>query len=226
MMEWWTGLGTLNQVFYVGAGLFSLIFLWQFVMTLIGLSSGGDLDVDVDGGVDGDFDVDGDGAVDFSVDALEAHSMADAAESTAAFHVLSVRAILAFFTLFFWAGAMYLDAGKSVTESLLLGLAWGAAAWIVVAVCLHWLKKLAESGNRRLSTAIGQPGTVYVDIPAGGQGEVRVLVSGVISVVKARGSAGLAIKSGTPVTVTRLAGPNSVQVRPADGQETPKEEPA
>ena len=230
MMEWWSDLGLLNQVFYAGAGLFSLIFIWQFVMMLIGLSHGGDLDVDVHGDFDadagGDFDVDGDGDVDVHVDALEAHSMHDAAESTAAFHILSVRAILAFFTLFFWAGAMYLEVGKTVSQSLLLAMAWGAAAWAVVAVLLHWLRKLAETGNRRLTTALGQPGTVYVDIPAGGQGEVRVLVSGVVSLVKARAPGGQAVKAGTPVTVTKLLGVNSVQVAPAGEKDKQQEKQA
>ena len=180
------------KFFYGGAAFFSLIFIWQFVTMLIGLSHGGDLDmhIDADAGGDGGFDMDGDGSVDVHVDAIEAHSMQDAAESTAAFHILSVRAILAFLTLFFWAGALYLDAGKTHQPRLLLATAWGAAGWLMVAVALHWLRKLAESGNRRLATAIGQPGTVYLDIPAGGQGEVRVSVSGVVSLVKARAAAG------------------------------------
>jgi len=202
MTEWWNSLTALNQLFYGGAALFTLIFLWQFVGMLIGLSHGGDLDMHAD--VDADV----------QVDSLEAHSMHDAAESTVAFHILSVRAILAFFTLFSWAGALYLNIGKSTGQSIILAAAWGAAGWVLVAVLLHWLRKLAETGNRRLSTALGQTGTVYVDIPAGGQGEVRVAVSGVMSVVKARAAGGQAVKAGSAVTVTRLLDINCLEVRP------------
>jgi len=202
MMEWWNSLTALNQFFYGGAAFFTLIFLWQFVGMLIGLSHGGDFDMHADAGAD------------VQVDSLEAHSMHDAVESTVAFHILSVRAILAFFTLFSWAGALYLNIGRSTSQSLILALAWGAAGWVVVAVLLHWLRKLAETGTRRLSTALGQTGTVYVDIPAGGQGEVRVAVSGVVSMVKARAAGGQAIKAGSPVTITRLLDINCVEVRP------------
>jgi len=210
MMEWWNNLTALNQFFFGGAAFFTLIFLWQFVGMLIGLSHGGDFDMHVDAanaGVDAGADV--------HVDSLEAHSMHDAVESTVAFHILSVRAILAFFTLFTWAGALYLNIGKSTSQIIILAVAWGVAGWVVVAVLLHWLRKMAETGTRRLSTALGQDGTVYMDIPAGGQGEVRVAVSGVVSMVKARAAGGLAIKAGSPVTITRLLDINCVEVRPA-----------
>jgi hypothetical protein len=117
--------------------------------------------------------------------------------------------------LFTWAGALYLNIGKSTSQSLILAVAWGAAGWVVVAVLLHWLRKMAETGTRRLITALGQTGTVYMDIPAGGQGEVRVAVSGVVSMVKARAAGGQAIKAGSPVTITRLLDINCVEVRPA-----------
>jgi len=203
MMEWWNSLETLNKFFYGGAGFFTLIFTWQFVSMLIGLSGGGDMDMD------GDVDVDMDGDMDMDADGIDS-----GVESVAAFHIFSVRAILAFFTMFTWAGALYMNTGKTVSGSIVLAFAWGVAGWTVVAVLLHWLRKLAETGNRRLRTCLGQTGTVYLDIPSGGQGEVRVTVSGVVSVVKARAAGGAAIKSGTPVIVARLSGVNSVQVRP------------
>lgn len=207
MMEWWNELTALNKFFYGGAGFFTVIFLWQFVGMLIGLSHGGDFDVDghMDGDMDGHIDADG----------IEGHSMAEVAESTVAFHIFSVRAILAFFTMFTWAGALYMNTGKSTSGSIVLAFAWGFAGWTVVAVLLHWLRKLAESGTRKLSTCVGQTGTVYVDIPAGGQGEVRVAVSGVVSMVKARALGGAALEAGSPVTITRMLDINSVQVRPA-----------
>jgi len=239
MMDWWNDLSTLNQVFYGAAAFFSLIFLWQFIASLIGLA-GGDMDIadhHVDGDVDvhadvhGDFDADVHGDVDFhaehpGVDAVEGHSAADAAESVHAFRILSVRAILAFFTLFFWAGAMYLDAGKPLTNALILALAWGLAAWVFVAVLIHWLRKLAETGTQQLVTCVGKRGTVYLDIPAEGQGEVRVIVSGVISMVKARAPGGKEIKAGTPVQVVRMLDGSSVEVQPVEpkAQEKGKED--
>ncbi len=203
MAEWWNGLETLNKFFYGGAGFFTLIFVWQFMSMLIGMSGSGDMDAD------GDVDVDMDTDMDMDADGIDG-----GAESTVAFHIFSVRAILAFFTMFTWAGALYMNVGKPASGSIVLAFAWGFAGWTVVAVLLHWLRKLAESGTRRLRTCLGQTGTVYMDIPAGGQGEVRVAVSGVVSMVKARVAGGAALKAGSPVTVTKMLDINSVQVRP------------
>jgi hypothetical protein len=221
MMDWWNDLSTLNQVFYGAAAFFSLIFAWQFIASLIGLA-GGEMDV-------GEHDVDGD--VDFhaehpGVDAVEGHSAVDAAESVHAFRILSVRAILAFFTLFSWAAALYLDADKPLTSTLILALAWGLAAWVFVAVLIHWLRKLAETGTQQLVTCVGKRGSVYLDIPAEGQGEVRVNVSGVISMVKARAAGGKEIKAGTPVRVVRMLDGSSVEVQPVEpeAQESGKED--
>jgi len=211
MWDWWNDLSTLNQVFYGAAAFFSLIFAWQFIASLIGLA-GGEMDI----GDDVDADLDGD--MDYDVDAVEGHSAVDAMESVQAFRILSVRAILAFFTLFSWAAAMYLDAGKPLTSTLILALAWGVAAWVFVAVLIHWLRKLAETGTQRLVTCVGKLGTVYLDIPPEGQGEVRVRVSGVISMVKARAAGGNEIKAGTPVQVVRMLGGNSVEVRLAEAK--------
>jgi hypothetical protein len=213
MMDWWNDLSTLNQVFYGAAAFFSLIFAWQFIASLIGLSGG---DVDVEAGPDADVDADIDAGDGMDLDDVEAHSIEDAAESVAAFRILSVRAILAFFTLFSWAGAMYLDAGKPLGNTLILALVWGLAAWVFVAVLIHWLRKLAETGTQQLSTCVGKRGSVYLDIPADGQGEVRVNVSGVVSMVKARAAGGRAIKAGTPVQVVRMLDGSSVEVQPVE----------
>ncbi len=215
MMDWWNDLSTLNQVFYGAAAFFSLIFAWQFIASLIGLSGG---DVDVEAGPDADVDADIDAGDGMDLDDIEAHSIEDAAESIHAFRILSVRAILAFFTLFFWAGAMYLDAGKPLTNTLILALAWGLAAWVFVAVLIHWLRKLAETGTQQLVTCVGKRGSVYLDIPAEGQGEVRVNVSGVVSMVKARAAGGREIKAGTPVQVVRMLDGSSVEVQAVEGR--------
>ncbi len=214
MMEWWNALSTVNQAFYVAAAFFSAVFLWQFISSLIGLSGS---DVDVDAGPEAvvDSDIDADTGVD--VDAIESGSLEEAAESTVAFRILSVRAVLAFCMLFTWAGALYLDAGKDWPNAVILATVWGAGAWVFVALLMYWLRKLAESGTKRLVTALGRTGTVYLNIPPGGQGEVRVTVSGTISVVRARGAGGEGIDSGTPVRVVRVLGGNTIEVRPVGG---------
>jgi hypothetical protein len=221
MMEWWHSLEPLTQFFYGGAAVFSVIFLWQFITAMLGIG-GGHLDLDAAGFHPGDMG----GTTDLHADSdgIETHSAGEAGESVVAFHILSVRAILAFLTLFFWAAALYRSSGKAISNSLVLAAAWGAAAWLLVAVLLHWMRKLAETGTAQLSTCVGKRGTVYLTIPAGGQGEVRVTVSGVVSVVRARGAGGATIAPGTAVKVTRVVESGTVEVQPVDPtQEEPGE---
>jgi membrane protein implicated in regulation of membrane protease activity len=208
MMDWWRGLDQLNQTLYIGAAYFSLLFLWQFISALLGLAGEG-ADVEMD--IDADLDIDG-----MDLDDLEAASVEEAAESIASFKILSIRAILAFCTLFCWAGAMYLDADMTTSRALIYAALWGLVAWIVVAVLVYLIRKLAETGTPRLATCVGHRGTVYLNIPDAGFGEVRVIVSGAVTRVKARGRNGQAFDTGTPVKVVRTLDANTIEVENLD----------
>lgn len=206
MIAWWSDLSGPNQTFYLLAGFFSAIFLWQFISSLIGLA-GGEMDVDVD----------------LDVDDIEAGSMGDAAETVAAFKFLSIRAVLAFCMLFCWAMAMYLNVGKPLERAMLYAAGWGIAGWVAVSVLVNWMRKLAETGTARLSSAVGTTGSVYLDISAGGTGEVRVTVGGAVTMVKARTAGDGEIPAGTPIRVVRKLDNTTVEVEPIDPDEHRRE---
>ncbi len=211
-MEWWSDISGLNRAFYFAAAFFSGLFLWQFIASMIGLA-GGDLDIeahDIDAG-DMDFDVDID--VDFDGHLEDV----DAIDSTTAFKMLSLRAILAFCTMFTWATAMYIDS-EGISAALLYGIGWGLAAWLIISLLVNWMRKLAETGNARLVTCVGTKGTVYLDIPKGRTGEVRVMVSGRITLVKARTAGDGELKSGTPIRVTHKIDNTTVEVESTASQ--------
>lgn len=207
MSEWWDTLNALNQAFYVGACFFSVLFIWQLLAALIGL--GGD-EIDADGDVDVDVsaDLDHDG----TYDDFEAGAEADSGESMTSFKLLSVRAIITFFTLFTWGGALYMNDGIAAPKATGLALIWGLAGGLIIAVLLNMLRKLAETGNRQLATSLGTMGTVYLNIPENGTGEVKVTVSGVVSHVKARAKDGKEVAAGTPIRVVKKIGPNILEV--------------
>jgi hypothetical protein len=204
MGDWWSGLEAANKVFYVLACFFSAVFLWQFLAMLIGL--GGD-DFDTDVAVDTDLDVDG-----IDLDSIEAHGIEEAAESIVSFKVLSLRAILAFCTLFTWAAAMYRNEGVLWSKTILLATLWGLAGWAMVALVIWLIRKLAETGNLKLSSCVGTEGTVYLDIPAVGSGEIRTLVSGVVTRIKARSLGEVVIPSGQRIKIIRTLDPTTVEV--------------
>ena len=195
---WWSGLIPLNQWFFIAAAFFSVFFVWQLVMSLAGIGGG-------DSGLDSHAEA-----------AWEHHTPDDAQQTDIAFKLLSVRSILAFFTLFTWAGALYMSRQVSVVISLLYALAWGAAAMLAVSALMYLLRHMADTGTIQIDSCVGKPGTVYLDIPAGGEGEVRTLCSGVMTHLKARAEGGAAVKAGTPVRVVRTLGPNTIEVKRED----------
>jgi len=238
MTEWWAGLTTLTQGFFAVALVFSCLFLWQLVAAVLGLAGHGadtdvDMQTDVDAGADFHADADADlGGADAHFDTDVPHGadlhvapgdQVDAADMTihtvdtvASFKLLSIRSIIAFGMLFAWAGALYLMEGVAVPQAMLYALAWGLAGMLVVSALFYLMRRMTETGNIRLATCVGQPGTVYMDIPADGAGKVRTLVSGTVSFVPARAAGGAALKSGTPITVRRLLDATTVEVEKTD----------
>jgi membrane protein implicated in regulation of membrane protease activity len=209
MAAWWSDLGSATQAFYAAALFFSALFLWQLIAALMGLGGGEDFDVDAGDDADMDADVAAGEHPEF-----EHGADVDGTATMASFKLLSFRSILAFLMMFSWAGALYTHGGTSMGRSLGYALVLGLLMMAVVALLLFGLRRLAESGTPRIDTAVGTDGTVYLDIPADGMGEARVRVSGVLSHVRARGVGGQELKAGTPVRVTRVLGPRTIEVEP------------
>lgn len=203
LTEWWNRLTPLNQGFYVAAAFFSVFFLWQLIAALLGLGGEG---ADVD-----EIDV----AEDF-----EPAAGADAAEAVASFKLLSIRSIISFCTLFTWGGALYLDLGKEQpTTAIGYSVLWGLGGMFAVALVFYGLRRLTQRGTSDIRTSVGKRGSVYLDIPEDGVGEVRVSVSGVLSHVKARAADGMELKAGTPVRVVRRLNQTTVEVEKIEEKE-------
>ncbi len=206
MAEWWNSLTYINQMFYGAAMFFSVFFVWQLIAALMGLSG-------EEGEVEGGGDDLGDDA---AYDDFESGAETDVLETTVSFQILSIRSILTFFTLFTWGCALYLNRNTPTTVAMTYSVIWGLAGMFSIAFVFYGLRRLTESGTKDLSTSIGKAGSVYLDIPEGGTGEVRVTVSGVISYVKARASGGRELKAGIPVRVVRRLDKTTVEVKPID----------
>jgi len=209
MAQWWSSLTSLNQVFYCVAAFFGVIFVWQLVAVLMGLAGDeGDVDHDVD--VDHPDVMDHDG----TYEDFEHGAQTDAAETVASFRVLTLRSVITFFTLFSWGGALYLNNRLPVGKSMGYAVLWGLGGMFAIAMLLHWMRQMTETGTKDIHSSVGAVGSVYLDIPADKLGEVRVPVSGVISYVKARSPEGKEIKAGSRVRVTRVLDQTTVEVEP------------
>ena len=195
MESWWLGLSFLNKAFAVSAVTFTVLFLWQILAVIIGM------DTDAHGPV-------GAGGIDHGGFDHAAGHGADAVTLT----FVSIRSGIAFGTLFSWAGTLYLASGTSAILAILYSAAWGLIAMFAVAFMLYWLLRQQEWGNASVWTAIGEEGSVYMDIPDHGTGKIRVLVSGAISFVNARSRDGNRLAAGTKVRVVGVVNDNTVEV--------------
>ena len=205
MGAWWGGLTALNRGFYVLAIFFSTLFGWQFIASLSGL--GGESEAEAGGEAEAGVDMDqGD------VQDAGGHDLVEDAAGLATFRLLSVRSIMAFGTLFSWAGALYLHEDAAQTWALVRAVLWGLTGMVVVAIFFWVLPRLAEEGTANLDTAIGRSGQVYLNIPEDGTGQIRVLVSGGLQIVRARSRGGRVLLAGTMVRVVRRLDAMTVEI--------------
>ncbi len=193
--DWWGPLSSTEKVFWGISLVFSVLFLIQFVVSLIGL----------------DFDTDSD--VDVHAD-IETHSDYHLDPS---FTLLSVRSIIAFFTFFGWTGVLVLNAGGSVWTAIgFSGLA-GFAAMFIVGYVIYLFTTLTEQGTVNLSKALYSTGEVYLSIPANknGHGKVHIKIQGALKEVDAVTN-GDALPTGSAIKVVEIIDDNLILVEQAD----------
>ena len=197
-------LALLHEVYWGSAVFFSVIFGWQLLATFMGL--GGAADHADAAGAD---------------DAAGGHDAHDgnihSADSVASFKLLSVRSVVAFGVLFGWAGVLYTKYAPENNPNLTMiySVLWGTVGMLIVSSLFYLLRRMTETGTPQLSTSVGQRGTVYMDIPAGGMGKIRCTVSNAVSFVNARAASGEALTAGTPVLVKRVLDTSTVEVEKA-----------
>jgi membrane protein implicated in regulation of membrane protease activity len=153
---WWPSLSALEQVYWIIAIPFSLIFVVQTIMTFFI----GDID-HVEAGGDVDMQVDGDLGI--------------------GFQFITLKNLVAFFTIFAWAGIACVDAGLSAGLSIVISTFSGLAMMVIMASIIFFMGKLSDDGTLKLSNAIGKIGSVYLTIPPKrkGFGKVQITVQGV-----------------------------------------------
>ena len=150
----------------------------------------------------------GGGGGDFDVDA--------SFDSDASFSFLSVLSILAFFMGAGWMGlACRLDWNLDRLPSSLIAAGFGFTMMLGASGLSYWARRLDQSIEYDVRTAVGRTGRVYLTIPEKGQGhgQVEVSVSGRKKIVRAV-SAGPRLEAFTDVRIvdarddeTLVAGP-------------------
>ncbi len=196
MIEWWIHLTALERVFVGLAIPFSLFTLFQLLLELVGV--GGDHGLD-DGGVGHGVDLSALG-----------HDMGGFFDH---FTFFSVRNLIYFLMMFGWTGLASSKSGAPTWLSILVAIVAGLLTTIIIGWIFYMFSKLTESGNIRISSAIGQIGTVYIQIPEkrSGMGVIQLVMQGVTQERNAM-TDGEALQTGVTVMVSDVIGGNILLV--------------
>lgn len=131
-------------------------------------------------------------------------------------HILTLRGIVAFLTLFGWSGLLFCQIGLHWLLALFLAVQIGIIGMVAVAFILREALRLQSDGTLDIRNALGQPGTVYLTIPAErtGPGKVNVLVQEQMREFEAVTEEETPILTGADVFVIGITQGDTLIVRP------------
>jgi hypothetical protein len=193
MGDWFSALTSFEQSYWVIAAISSTIFVFVLITTFLV----GDTD-----GVDGDVDAD-----------IES-------DTGIGFQFFTFKNLVAFFTIFSWAGISCMNAGYGKSVTLIVSILSGLAMMVVMASLIYYINKLVSSGTLKLENAIGNVGEVYLTIGANRSkiGKVHVNVQGALRELDALADSNETLKTGTVVEVKDITGTGILIVQPINKQ--------
>ena len=136
-------------------------------------------------------------------------------QSDDVFQLLSVHSLTAFFMMFGWTGlACSRQYEMSALPSVVLALGVGGLSMLGIALLFRYARGMASPGEQyNAGMTVGQTGTVYQRIPAGGRGKVEVFIGGVRRELEALADGAEDVESFAKVQVVRVVDPATVGVK-------------
>ena len=174
----------LEILFIVCAVIGSGLFVVRFILQLVGGH---------DAGVDTNLEV--------------GHADVDHIDPDVRLKLLTLQGLTAFFMMFGLVGFALLRESHAGGGVALGGaLAAGSGTVWLIGKLFSSVKKLQSSGTLDNAAAIGEQGSVYLTIRAGGRGKVQVSLKGRLREFEAVAKDGSEIKTGERITVTDVNG--------------------
>ncbi|PLX16675.1 MAG: hypothetical protein C0597_07750 [Marinilabiliales bacterium] len=189
--ESWQSLALIEKIYWCIAIPFSALFVLQIILTFFG----GDID-----------EMEADGNSDVSIDD----------DAGIEFQFITLKNLVAFFTIFGWAGVACLDSGLSVGKTVIISSVSGLIMMTIMASIVYFMGKLTDSGTLNLNNAVGKIGSVYLSIPAkrAGLGKVQIKVQG-LQTLDAMTDHDEDIKTGSVVDVLEILNNEILVVKPS-----------
>jgi hypothetical protein len=201
----------METIFLVCAAIGATLIACQFLLGLLGL--GGEHDFSHDVGHDVGHDFAHDSAHD---SAHDTHHETHGSSSSWIFSWLTLRTVSAAFAFFGLTGlsCRYLQVEDGPT--LVIALAAGFSALVVVGWIMRTLSRLNVDGTSRIERTVGSRGTVYLSIPGNRAGAGKVHVSSQNRLLEYKAiTPETALTTGAKVVVVRVISGDTVEVVPA-----------
>ena len=181
MNEFFEGMSTFEQTYWIIAILGSIIFLVIFALTFIGAS---DVDMETD------------------------ISDVDADDGGVGFQFFTFKNVIAFFTIFGWTGILCIDNELSTAVTIFISSFAGLLMMVLTSLLFFWMHKMAESGTLKIKNAIGAIGEVYLPIGANRSsiGKVQIKVQGSLRELEAVTDSEEILSTSTLVKVVEIIG--------------------
>lgn len=162
MSNWWNALDSFEKFFWGLAIPFTVLFIIQMTLMVVGIDNDGEIDFDSHG--DTQFEVD------FGEDI----------KIPLNFRIFSLRNIIVFFTIFSWGGIVGNNNNFGVLKTLLFAITLALSVVVFLTFILKMLLKATQSGTMDIKNSIDSYGVVYLKIPQKGKGEgkVQLIVQG------------------------------------------------
>ena len=189
--ESWQSLALIEKIYWCIAIPFSALFVLQIILTFFG----GDID-----------EMEADGNSDVSIDD----------DAGIEFQFITLKNLVAFFTIFGCRGVSCLDSGLSVGKTVIISSVSGLIMMTIMASIVYFMGKLTDSGTLNLNNAVGKIGSVYLSIPAkrAGLGKVQIKVQG-LQTLDAMTDHDEDIKTGSVVDVLEILNNEILVVKPS-----------
>ena len=184
-MEWFDSLDSLLKVYWLIAGVASLIFIIQMILTFVGMDASDGLSADFDG----DFDADG------------------------PFQFFSLRNLVNFLLGFGWGGVCFYNSFESKIVVGVLAILVGALFVLFFFFLMKQLMKLGKDNTFRIDSTVDKYADVYLAIPAekSGKGKIQISVNGAYHEIDAM-TEGEKIPTGAKAKVVKIIDSQTVLV--------------
>jgi hypothetical protein len=183
---WWAALTPALKIYWAIAIPFSVFFLLQMILSLMG---GGDHPDNVP-----DVDVETDHGI--------------------SFQFLTLKNMVGFFTIFSWTGIAGTNVGWSTGATLLIATLSGLLMMAMMASVFYLMSKMNTSGTMKIEEAVGKSGEVYLAIPAKRHsiGKIQIVVGGLLRTLDAMTDEEENISTGRQATVSAVLDNNVLLV--------------